>query len=93
MGCLRGHDRPARHHGEAYDRIGRWLLAAAPVLGWAAGLAVEVSPLALAALFAFLAGGVILNVLKEELPGERESRFSAFLLGTTAYAVLLLATR
>jgi hypothetical protein len=81
------------HHGEAYDRVGRWLLAAAPVLGWAAGLAVEVSPLALAALFAFLAGGVVLTVLKEELPEERQSRFSAFLLGTTAYAALLLATR
>jgi hypothetical protein len=81
------------HHGEAYDRVGRWLLAAAPIVGWAVGLAVEVSPLALAALFAFLAGGVVLNVLKEELPEERESRFSAFVLGTRAYAALLRATR
>lgn len=81
------------HHGEVYDRFGRWLLAVAPVLGWAVGLVVELSPLALAALFAFLAGGVVLNVLKEELPEDRESRFSAFLLGTAAYAALLLATR
>lgn len=46
---------------------------------------------ALAALFAFLAGGVILNVLKEELPEERESRFSAFAGGALLYAALLLA--
>lgn len=42
-------------------------------------------------LVAFLGGGVIVNVLKEELPEERESRFSAFGLAGLAYAALLLA--
>ena len=37
-------------------------------------------------LFAFLAGGVVLNVLKKELPEERESRFLLFALGLAAYA-------
>jgi hypothetical protein len=46
---------------------------------------------AIALLFAFLAGGVILNVLKEELPEERQSRFWAFALGAGIYTVLLLA--
>jgi hypothetical protein len=41
-------------------------------------------------LFAFLAGGVVLNVLKEELPEERESRFWAFALGAASYTALLL---
>jgi zinc transporter ZupT len=80
-------------HGETYDRAGRWLLAAAPVVGWVAGLAVSVSPLAVSALFAVLAGSVVLNVLKEELPEDRESRFAAFAAGTAAYAALLLATQ
>ena len=40
----------------------------------------------------FLAGHVVLNVLKEELPEDRESKFSAFALGSGAYAALLLAT-
>lgn len=48
-------------------------------------------PLALAAITAFLAGGIVLNVLKEELPEERESRFWAFALGATSYATILLA--
>jgi hypothetical protein len=78
------------HHGALYDRIGRWILAAAPLLGWAAGFAVSLSPLAVAALFALLAGGVVLNVLKEELPPERESRFWAFAAGAAIYSVLLL---
>jgi len=80
------------HHGRAYDAKGRWLLAAAPLAGWALGIVTTVSPLLLAALFAFLAGGVILNVLKEELPDDRESRFPAFAVGAAAYAALLLAT-
>jgi zinc transporter ZupT len=80
------------HHGRAYDEQGRWILAAAPLLGWGIGLVTELPALAIAALFAFLAGGVVLNVLKEELPEERESRFWAFAAGTGAYAALLLAT-
>lgn len=79
------------HHGRAYDSRGRWLLAAAPLAGWALGMATTISDLLLAALFAFLGGGVVLNVLKEELPEDRESRFSAFAAGAAGYAALLLA--
>ena len=50
----------------------------------------EIGELPLALLFAFLAGGIVLNVLKEELPAERESRFSAFVLGAAGYAAILL---
>ena len=81
-----------QHHGHTYHRYGRWLLAAAPVAGLLLGLVTNVSALLLSALFAFLAGGVILNVLKEELPEDRQSRFSAFALGATSYSALLLLT-
>jgi hypothetical protein len=76
----------------AYDGAGRWILAAAPLVGWGLGIQIQVAPLAVSALFAFLAGGIVLNVLKEELPEERESHFLAFALGTGLYAGLLLAT-
>jgi zinc transporter ZupT len=79
------------HHKADYARSGRWALVATLLLGWAIGLAGEISEAALATLLAFLAGGVILNVLKEELPEERESRYWAFALGAAAYAALLLA--
>ena len=79
------------HHGRAYDREGRWLLALAPVAGWATGLAVSISTTLISALFALLAGGIILNVLKEELPEDRDSRFRAFAAGAGLYAALLLA--
>lgn len=79
-------------HGHAYDQKGRWLLAAAPIGGWALGSTTAISATLISALFAFLAGGVVLNVLKEELPEDRESRFGAFALGAAAYSALLLAT-
>lgn len=78
------------HYKDAY-RHGRWLLAAAVLGGWVVGMTTAVSEIVLSLLIAFLGGGIILNVLKEELPEERQSRFGAFLLGGVAYAVLLLA--
>lgn len=79
------------HHGERYLATGRWVLSAAVVLGWALGLSLELPMIILGAALAFLGGSVVLNVIKEELPSERESRFSAFFLGAAAYAALLLA--
>ena len=77
------------HHKGAYGRLGRWLLAAAVLLGWLLSLVAELPETALVAVLAFLAGGVVLNVLKEELPERRRSRFWAFALGAAGYAALL----
>ncbi len=43
--------------------------------------------------FAFIARGVVLNVLKEELPKERESRLWPFVGADAAYRVLLLTVQ
>lgn len=79
------------HYADVYHHYGRWLCAAAVLFGWAVGAATEVSEAFLGLLLAFLAGGLILNVMKEELPAERESRFSAFLVGAAGYTLVLLA--
>ncbi len=79
-----------KDHKGAYDSIGRWVLGASVFLGWGIGLFFEISEAALGVLFGFLAGGVVMNVLKEELPEERESSFWAFALGAAAYAGVLL---
>ena len=81
------------HHGREYDSEARWLLAAAPLAGWAAGLFLDLGDLTIATIFAFLAGGIVLNVLKEELPEDRDSRFWALALGAGAFSALLLAAR
>jgi hypothetical protein len=78
------------HNPGRYDRAGRFVLMGAVVAGWIVGMLWSVSEVALAVLTAFLGGGVLLNVLKEELPDERQSRFWAFALGAAAYAIILL---
>ncbi len=78
-------------HKRSYDHIGRWILSGAVVFGWVIGTQTMISRAFTAVLFAFLAGGVILNVLKEELPKERESQFWMFALGAIGYSGLLLA--
>lgn len=77
------------HHADAYDRIGRWVIAAAVLVGWFVGVVTEVPERAIAFVLAFIGGGVLLNVLKEELPGERQARFLPFLAGAAGYAALL----
>ena len=76
---------------ELYDKAGRWAIVAATLAGWALGVAVQLPKLAIGCLFAFIGGGIVLVVLKEELPEERLSRFGPFLLGASIYAALVLA--
>jgi hypothetical protein len=83
-------DALRRHHRARYHRFGRWILAAAVVTGLGMGRLVPVGELSLALLLAFLAGGVVLNTLKEEVPAERESRFWSFAAGAAAYTALVL---
>lgn len=79
-----------QHHKQQYRRVGRWVLAGAIVLGWLAGVSTDINEAITASVVAFLAGGILLNTFKEELPEERESRFWAFGLGTLGYAAILL---
>ncbi len=73
-----------------YDAIGRWAIAGSVLFGWALAVFASLPRIIIGFLFAFLAGGVILNVLKEELPGEYQSRFWPFVLGGASYASLLI---
>lgn len=79
------------HHGAAYHRLGRWVIAVAVVAGAIVGAATQIHAAVIGMLIAFIAGGVILNVMKEELPQERESSLTAFAAGAAAYSLLLLA--
>ena len=88
--AVNDHSLRMEHRG-AYDGLGRWLLAAAILLGAVLGAVLTVREAVIGALLAFIGGGVILNVMKEELPEERESSFPAFAVGAVAYTLLLLA--
>ncbi len=80
------------HYRHKYLREGRWVMAASVIGGWAMGTFIHLSETVIAVLFAFVAGSVILNVLKEEIPEERKSNFWAFLSGIILYSSILLLT-
>lgn len=79
-----------RHHKGRYRRYGRWVLSGAVLAGWIVGVSTEIHEAVTAAMTALLAGGILLNTFKEELPTERESRFWAFALGAGVYSAILL---
>lgn len=78
------------HHRRRYDHVGRPLLVGALLAGWILGVTTTLSEPAVGLAVAFLAGGIILNVMKEELPESSESRFRPFAAGAVVYAALLL---
>lgn len=78
-------------HQARYDRVGRWVLAAALLVGGSLALAGGLPTPVVDGLLAFLAGAILLVVVKEELPAERESRWSAFVLGALVYVALVFA--
>lgn len=77
------------HHKHAYDDLGRWLVTGAVLAGWLAGVLTEIPEETIATTLAAIGGGVILNVLKEELPRECSARLGPFVAGAAGYAALL----
>ena len=77
------------HHKEGYQHVGRYVISVAVLAGWLLGMVAEIPEAAIAVIIAFIGGGVVLNVLKEELPGERRARFLPFAGGAAGYAALL----
>lgn len=77
-------------HGRNYRRWGRWVVGTATILGWLLGVSVDVPQPVVGGVLGFLAGGVVMNAMKEELPEQRQSRLSPFVAGAAGYAALLL---
>lgn len=79
------------HHKALYDRFGRWLLALAVIGGYLVGTGYMLNEASIAILWAFVAGGLIVNVIKDELPQHHETSLGAFLAGMSGYAALLVS--
>ncbi|WP_415383489.1 hypothetical protein [Halosimplex sp. TS25] len=77
-------------HEEAYHRTGRWALAVAVLVGAGVGSVTELDRATLGLLFAFLAGGIMLSVVREEVPADREGKFWSFTAGVAVYTAVLL---
>ena len=78
-----------REHGSMYKKFGKWILAGAALTGWAFGILTELPKPVVITLLGFVSGGVVMNSMIVELPGEKNGRFPAFCLGAAAYTALL----
>jgi hypothetical protein len=84
-------DRGLREHHQApYDKYGRWLLTAAIMVGAIVGQSLHLGEAGILLVWSFLAGSIILNILKHELPDETQSCFFSFATGAALYTTLLL---
>lgn len=77
-------------YGLRQRRCGRFVLAGMVLIGWMSGLLVDLPPVAISLLLAFLSGALIMNSLIWELPAEESGRFLPFMMGGMLYGLLLL---
>ncbi|OJF93268.1 hypothetical protein [Alkalibacterium sp. 20] len=81
-----------RHHFRAlYDSYGLKLLVLGVIAGYLLGANIHVSHLFVGLLEAFVAGGLMLNAIKDELPACRGNGLTSFMVGLSLYSVLLLS--
>jgi len=77
-------------HKQAYDRLGRWIMAAGILLGSIVSLAAPLSEVNVSRLLALVGGGVVIVSAVSELPKEKEGRFWWFVLGAAFYTIVIL---
>lgn len=82
-----------REHREAYNRIGRFLLAGAVLAGWGVAMLTEISKPVVITGLGLVSGGVVMNSMIMELPGEKDGRFWPFVAGAVFYTGLLALVR
>ena len=90
---LLGLDHQLRHwHASIFDRYFRWLLALSILTGWIIGAIWELPKSALWYFTAFLAGGIISNVMIEELP-DQKNKMLPFIFGVVVFVLIAITVR
>ncbi|SFL49997.1 hypothetical protein [Salibacterium qingdaonense] len=82
-----------REDAARYEKLGRYLLAAGILAGWAVGVFAPMPSYMLGIVFAFISGAMIMNVLQKELPSEENAHFRTFLGGAVGYTALTIALK
>lgn len=76
--------------GPAYQRAGARITAASIVAGWLASAAARIPASVTALFFAFIAGGVVMTSMNEELSRDERGQFWWFLAGAAGCSALLM---
>lgn len=77
-------------HKKDYDKYGRWFLVAAIFAGWLIGVIFKVHEVIVGIAVSVLAGGILLNVFKDELKEGNLKTYLAFLGGAAVIAFLYM---
>lgn len=78
------------HHEKAYDHYGRYILSVSILIGYLIGTGSEFPEYIIGSVEAFVTGAMTLNVVKHELPSEREGNLEGFLVGVLSASFLFI---
>lgn len=82
-----------RKDPDRYRKTGRFILASGIFIGWGIGISVQLTAVMQSIIFAFISGAMILNVLKNELPKERDAHFPTFAFAIISYTSITVALK
>ena len=78
------------HHSSAFEYKGQLALAAAPIAGWLAHILITPPDIMLDLFVAILAGFLMQNVFRDELPSAHTARLSWLFGGAAAFTLLAI---
>ena len=82
-----------RENPEKYTKVGRFVIASGIFIGWLIGVVFQLSSFFQSIIFAFISGAMILNVLKNELPNDKDAHFPTFTIAIIFYTVVTLSLK
>lgn len=77
-------------NNKIYEKQARWLLVAALFTGYIVGYLSHIPEAIVAVTVSFIAGGVLLNVLRYELPKREQVGYLFFVMGSLLYTAIIL---
>ncbi len=78
------------HYSSLFNRYGRYILSTMPLIGWSLSILFPERQSEAAVLLAFIAGAVLFNVIKDEVPGAERGEPKFFVAGSLIYSGVLI---
>ena len=80
-------------HANFYKLTLKWLMAISLIAGWLVGLTIKLPETFKASSSAFIAGGILINVITEKLPERERDHLRPFLAGVGLLVVIAVVMR
>lgn len=77
----------------AYEHILRWVYIAATMAGWAAGILTDALQTTILLISTFIAGGIMITAIRDELPNNDGQRSGVFVLAVIVASIAIFSVR